>query len=196
MYFKKLIGEKVYLSPYTVADAEKWAQWFNDMKTSLLLGDEVYTPTSVVAEREFIIQSLKQQNHMFGIIDQETDQAIGRIGLFNLHLVDRHAMLGIVIGDQKYWGRGFGQDSINLILDYAFNILNLHNVMLGTFEFNTRSITCYQKVGFKEIGRRRQARIIAGKKYDEILFDILEEEYESVYVKRVMEKILPTNKNE
>ena len=191
MYFKKLIGQKVYLSPYTVADAEKWAGWFNDMQTSILLGDEAYTPTSVEAEREFITQSLKKHNHYFGIIDQETDQAIGRIILFNINSVDRQAMVGIVIGEKNFWGRGIGQDSMSLILDYAFNILNLNNVMLGTFEFNKRSMACYKKVGFKEIGRRRQARIIAGKKYDEIMMDILAEEFQSKFVKQIMEKLDP-----
>ena len=191
MYFKKLIGQKVYLSPYTVDDAEKWAEWFNDLQTTLLLGDEVYTPTSVEAEREFITQSLKKPNHFFGIIEKDTDQAIGRIGLFNINMVDRHAMVGIIIGEKNFWGKGFGQDSMSLILDYAFNILNLNNVMLGTFEFNRRSMACFKKVGFKEMGRRRQARIIAGKKYDVIMMDILAEEFKSVLVKNVMEKIIP-----
>jgi len=192
MYFKKLIGQKVYLSPYTVADAEKWAEWFNDLPTSLLLGDEAYTPTSVEAERNFITESLKtKKTHFFGIIDKETNQAIGRIGLFNINMVDRNAMVGIVIGEKVSWGKGIGKDSMSLILDYAFNLLNLDNVMLGTFEFNRRSIACYKKVGFKEIGRRRQARIIARKKYDVIWMDILAEEFQSVVVKGVMEKLNP-----
>jgi len=152
---------------------------------------KAYTPTSVEAEREFITQSLKKRSHYFGIIDKDTDQAIGRIILFNINLVDKQAMVGIVIGDKNFWGRGIGQDSMSLILDYAFNILNLNNVMLGTFEFNKRSMACYKKVGFKEIGRRRQARIIAGKKYDEIMMDILAEEFQSVFVKQIMEKLDP-----
>ncbi len=78
-------------------------------------------------------------------------------------------MLGIVIG----------QEAIRLLLDYAFNLLNLNSVMLGTFAFNERTIACYRKVGFREIGRRRQARIIAGKAYDAVLMDILAEEFSS-----------------
>jgi RimJ/RimL family protein N-acetyltransferase len=54
--------------------------------------------------------------------------------------------------------------------------------MLGVFAFNTQAINCYLKVGFKEIGRRRQARIIGGQKYDAILMDILAEEFTSKYV--------------
>ena len=52
---------------------------------------------------------------------------------------------------------------VRLLLDYGFNLLNLNSVMLGTFAFNQRAIRCYERVGFKVIGRRRQARIIAGE---------------------------------
>ena len=60
--------------------------------------------------------------------------------------------------------------------------------MLGTFSFNERAQACFRKVGFKEIGRRRQARIIGSKKYDLILMDMLAEEFESPYVSQIIEK--------
>ena len=64
-----------------------------------------------------------------------------------------------------------------MLLDYSFNILNLNNIMLNVYAFNTRAIRCYRKIGFKEIGRRRQARRIQGKSYDIIYMDILAEEF-------------------
>ncbi len=86
-------------------------------------------------------------------------------------------MLGIVIGEKTFWGKGYGQDAIRLLLDYGFNLLNLNSVMLGVFAFNERALHCYKHVGFREIGRRRQARIIGDKKCDAILMDILAEEF-------------------
>jgi len=97
-------------------------------------------------------------------------------------------MLGIVIGEKGYWGKGYGQDAVRLLLDYGFNLLNLNSVMLGTFSFNQRAIHCYKKVGFKEIGRRRQARIIAGTAYDNVLMDILAEEFHNTQVTRFIEQ--------
>ena len=46
-------------------------------------------------------------------------------------------------------------------------------------------MNCYKKVGFKEIGGRRNAKIIEGKMFDVIYMDILAGEFESVYVKTV-----------
>ena len=68
-------------------------------------------------------------------------------------------------------------------------LLNLNSVMLGTFAFNHRAIHCYERVGFKEIGRRRQARIIGDRKYDVALMTILAEEFESVYGRHVVDKL-------
>ena len=55
--------------------------------------------------------------------------------------------------------------------------MNLHNIKLRAYSFNERAINCYQKCGFKEIGRRREARIVAGEKYDVIQMDILASEF-------------------
>ena len=93
-------------------------------------------------------------------------------------------MLGMVIGEKEYWGQGYGQEAVKLLVDYGFNLLNLNSIMLGAFEFNARALRCYERAGFKVIGRRRQARIIGGRKYDAVLMDILAEEFRSTVVSR------------
>lgn len=184
--YKTLAGDKCYLSPCRLEDAEQWAEWFNDLEITIPLGDEAYTPTSLQEEQEAIRDILKNRRHVFSIVDLETEQAIGRCMFFNVDLVNRTGMLGIVIGEKSRWDQGYGEEAVNLLLDYGFNLLNLNNVMLGTFSFNKRAIRCYEKVGFKLVGRRREARIIAGEKYDLILMDILAGEFESPYVKSVL----------
>jgi RimJ/RimL family protein N-acetyltransferase len=107
----------------------------------------------------------------------------------DINHINGTAMFGIVIGEKEYWSKGFGTEATKLILDYGFNILNLHNIMLGVFDFNKRAIASYKKIGFKEIGKRRGDRLIAGKRYDTIFMDILAEEFESPFIKKVMEKL-------
>ncbi len=40
-------------------------------------------------------------------------------------------------------------------------------------------------MGFREIGRRRQARIVGDRRYDVVFMDILAEEFESPVVQKV-----------
>jgi RimJ/RimL family protein N-acetyltransferase len=49
--------------------------------------------------------------------------------------------------------------------------------MLDVYSFNKRAIKCYENIGFKEIGRRRETYILVKRKYDEILMDILADEF-------------------
>ena len=87
--YKKLAGEKCYLSPCRLEDAERWAEWFNDLEVTIPLGDEAYTPTSLEGEQESIRGILKNNSHVFSIVDLETDQAIGRCMFFNVDAVNR-----------------------------------------------------------------------------------------------------------
>jgi len=187
-HYEKLVGKKCYLSPCSPEDAEKWTEWDNDLEVAVPLGDEAYTPYSLDKIRDIIGEAIKHQRHIFSIVDLKTDNLIGRCLLFDINQVDRRAMLGIVIGEKSYWDKGYGQEATGLLLDYGFNLLNLNSIMLGTFLFNERAIACYKKVGFKEIGRRRQARIIGGAKYDMVLMDILAEDFKSTLVKRFIEQ--------
>ena len=188
MHFKKLIARTCYLSPVSRDSAESWARWDNDLEVGIPLGSEPYTPTTLESSQENIESIIREKIHGFDILEMENNLLIGRCFLGSVDPVNRSARLGIVIGEKTHWDRGFGTESIQLLLDYAFNILNLNSVNLGTYSFNERAIACYKKVGFREIGRRREARIIGNQKFDAIMMDILATEYETVFLK----ELLPT----
>ncbi len=187
-HYKKIVGQRCYLSPLSHEDAEAHARWENDLEVAIPLGDEAYTPTSIEKMHEQIDGALRNQSHVFSVVDLESELTIGRCMLFSLDPVNRSAMLGIMIGEKEYQNQGYGQEAMRLLLDYAFNLLNLNSVMLGVYAFNTRAIAAYKKVGFREIGRRRQARLIAGKAYDGIFMDILAEEFEGSVIASLVEK--------
>jgi RimJ/RimL family protein N-acetyltransferase len=187
-YYKKLVGEKCYLSPISLEDAEKWTEWDSDLEFAIPLGEESFMVFSLDKTKEIISNIIKKQDPIFSIVDLKTDTPIGRCMLFQVDQVNRRAMFGIGIGKKDYWNKGYGLDATKLLLDYGFNLLNLNNIMLGVYSYNQRAISCYRKVGFKEIGRRRKSKIIGGKIFDEVLMDILAEEFQSVYVNKFMKK--------
>ncbi len=176
-HYRKLVGQRCYLSPLSHEDADAHTRWENDLAVAIPLGDEAYTPTSLEKMHEQIDAALRSQAHVFSIVEMESELTIGRCVLFNLDSVNRRAMFGIVIGEKEYQNRGYGQEATRLLLDYAFNLLNLNSIMLGTFAFNKRAIAAYKKVGFREIGLRRQARIIGRKAYDVVLMDMLADDF-------------------
>ncbi len=174
-YFKKAEGKRVFLSPINVEDCEQYTEWLNDPETAVFL-DCFFQNISLLKERE-LLEKLARDQNVFAIVDKNSGKLIGNCGLHNVDFINRKAVLGIFIGDKDYRNRGFGAEAISLLLDFAFNALNLNSVMLVVKEFNKRGIKCYEKCGFKKIGIRREASIVAGKKYGEIMMDILAEEF-------------------
>lgn len=90
------------------------------------------------------------------------------------------AYVGIGLGEQDCWGKGYGTDAMRLILKYAFTELNLFRVSLNVFEYNPRAIRSYEKAGFKHEGRIREFLHKDGKYYDLIYMGILRSEWQEI----------------
>lgn len=175
-YYKKLVGERIYLSPMCIEDAETFVKWMSDRSvTDGVRG--THKLMNVELEREWIVENLRKGNYVFSIILKENDKLIGNCSINSVNLMDRTATLGILIGDEENRSNGYGAESLKLLLDYGFNILNLNNIALGVFSFNERAISCYKKIGFKEYGRRHECYYLDGKYYDEIFMEVLKKDY-------------------
>ena len=181
-YFKKIIGSKCYLSPICVEDAEKYCKWVNDLPVAVNLGIS-HLQYSLQNEKSFLEQLIKDNAQIFAIITEDKDQLIGNVQLFKVNHIDQIAEFGIMIGDKSYWHKGYGTEATQLIISYGFQILNLQNIMLKVFSFNRNAIQAYQKIGFKNIGVRRKAKLIKGKRFDELYMDITPDDFSSPYMK-------------
>ena len=148
MYYKKLIGKNIYLAPKTIEDAEKYAEWLNDFRTTDYLGKSGKIMT-LEKEREYLETHIDDEATL-NIITLSEDKLIGTVGIENIDHLNKRGTLGIFIGDVEEREKGYGTEAINLILDYGFNYLNLNNIKLDVVEFNERAIACYKKCGFKE----------------------------------------------
>lgn len=186
MYYKKIIGNKVYLSPIDKDDYPKYTEWVNDME----VGIGMIFPSKLIDEEteKNILERLSKNEFNFAIIDSEKNQSVGNVGFPSIDYINRCAEIGIFIGDKNYWGNGYGGEALNLLLDFGFNILNLNSIHLRVYSYNSPALKCYKKAGFKEAGRLREAKIIGGSRYDEVYMDILAKEFNSPYIEQVLNK--------
>ena len=186
-FLKTLVGDNVYLSPISLDDVEEYAEMVNDIKVSVGLGYLSYTNIiDFESEKEFLISAKKEK--MFAVRLLKNDELLGNIGFNSVDLLNRTAVIGIMLGNPNYQRKGYGIEAVKLILDYGFSFLNLRNIFLNVFEYNEVAYNLYKKAGFKEVGRLRKAVEIMGKTYDVIIMDMLKEEFQSVYIKRELEK--------
>ncbi len=110
-------------------------------------------------------------------IRTKAGQPIGWIGINWLNPTHRLAMLGAKIGEPQYWGGGYGTDALLLIVEYAFDWLDVRKVWLATSTMNARVIRQMEKVGFTLEGRQRQATLAEGVWHDWLAYGLLREEW-------------------
>ena len=180
-YFKKMVGDRIYLSPRNNEDLEKFTEWLNDFETTDYIGRSG-TLVTLDGEKKYLEENSTPEA-VFVIVTLDNDKMIGTVGLHEVNWLNRTATLGVFIGDKEYRNKGYGTEAIRMIIEYGFKYMNLHNIKLDLMEFNTRALKCYEKCGFKEYGRRRKSEFINGKYYDQINMDILAEEFEGDYIR-------------
>ena len=177
-YFRKIVGERIYLSPFNPEDVNiigKWTEWMNDKAVSGFYGGH-HNNISLASVKKMFDEF---GGHRFDIMALDGDQPIGHISLHDIDHLHRNAFIGIIIGEDAYRNKGYGTEAVRLILEYAFKTMNLHNIMLSVHSDNYAGIACYKKVGFREVGRCREWIFKDGEYIDKIYMDILENEFKS-----------------
>lgn len=89
------------------------------------------------------------------VISNNENKALGFIDLFDFDPLTRKAGVGIVISDSNNRNKGYGKEALSLLIDYAFNRLNLHQLFCNIQESNASSIELFEGAGFKKNGFKR-----------------------------------------
>lgn len=174
-----ILGEKVALGPLHPGLLPLLVRWDNDFATVDRGGDEP-RPRSQEAGAAFwepLIRGERRDWVGFAIYELPDLRPIGVANVRDSMNPHRTAEFGITIGEVDRRGRGLGTEATRLVLDYAFAVLNVHNVLLDTLADNPSALRAYARAGFKEIGRRRQAHRRGDRVTDIVLMDCLATEF-------------------
>ncbi len=154
-----------------------YLRWINDLTVARTLG--AFLPTTLEGQTKWYDEWATSEKIVpFTVYARPELRPIGTASLFEVDHRNRTATFGILVGDAQYRGRGYGTETTRLVLDYAFSMLGLHNVMLTVYDLNPAGIRAYEKAGFKEFGRRRQSQRIGGELRDEIFMQSLSDGFE------------------
>jgi RimJ/RimL family protein N-acetyltransferase len=173
-----LVGERVRLRGVRDDDLPALARWAMDPGRMATLSSRVAPPSEAAAKERIAEWSANQDGDLGFAIEtlDEPPVLIGTIGLWGAQAKDRCATLGIALG-REHIGRGYGTDAMRVIVGYGFREMGLHRIQLSVAPFNPAGIRAYQKAGFVEEGRRRQAVLHDGRWYDDVLMSTLDHEW-------------------
>ena len=170
------MNNNVVLRMMTEKDTENIVKWRN---SPFIMENFIYrTPLTEEAHLNWYYNRVKPGDVVqFIIVDTETNEDVGSVYLRDIDYLNKKCEYGIFIGEESYLGKGIGSKAAQLVLDYAFEELNLNRVFLRVFAKNIRAIKSYENVGFKYEGTFRDDVIIEGLPYDMVFMAILRDDW-------------------
>ncbi|MDQ0579438.1 ribosomal-protein-alanine N-acetyltransferase [Streptomyces rishiriensis] len=114
--------------------------------------------------------------YALGVVESETAELIGSGRL----ALDPHQQRGATLGfalRPDVWGRGYGVETVRLLLSVGFNDLRLHRIWGARSPVNEASANTMRAVGMVEEGTIREHVLKAGQWRDSVVHAILEREF-------------------
>jgi RimJ/RimL family protein N-acetyltransferase len=173
-----VVGETVALGPLRRELAADYARWMNQLE--IRRGLDAMGIASPESQAKWVEDNLEHGAHRepraleFTVYDRSDSTPIGTAGLMDISHANGSAEFAIAIGERR--GHGLGTEASRLVLDFAFNVLKLRNVLLQTLAWNAAALTAYERAGFRRIGVRRGAVLSRGRPTDVVFMDAVPED--------------------
>jgi RimJ/RimL family protein N-acetyltransferase len=166
-------GRLVRLRPVEEKDIPLIHEMFNDLQVQRTLAITWIQPHA--GTREWWEGIRRNPNAAPFVIETLAGETVGVCSLEDIHAASRSAALGIWIGT-PHWDKGYGTDAVRTLCRFGFEEMNLQRIGLAVYDVNPRGRRAYEKVGFKEEGRRRRAMFLDGTYVDVVGMGLLAEE--------------------
>jgi len=180
----QLIGELIQLRALEPTDLDRLYKWENDSSIWSVSG--TLAPFSRFVLEQYLasshqdIYSNKQLRLMIDLTVNDHDEeeesesrGIGCIDLFDFDPKNRKAGVGILIADRADRGKGYATEALNLLVDYGFDVLDLHQIYSNVRVDNENSVALFKKIGFEITGLKQDWILDSGKWYDEYTMQLI-----------------------
>ena len=170
----KLSNNNIELRAPELQDIDILYQWENDESIWYLSNTNI--PFSRFDLEQFILNSnhdiYSEKQYRFMIVKTNDMKVMGCIDLFDFDPKNKRVGIGILI-DEKYRNQGFATEALSLIIDYAFEQLDVHQLFCNILSSNAESLKLFKRKQFSEIGVKKDWVFLQGKYQDEILLQLI-----------------------
>jgi len=170
-----LKGKLVTLRALEPEDVDVLYDWENDFEnwnvSSTLKPFSKNLLKSYIENEEYDIFQSKQLRFII-TLNQNKKISVGTIDLFDYNPYNSRVGIGILIA-KEFRKKGFASDALNVLINYSFNFLNIHQIYCHISEKNVESIKLFKNVGFEEVGILRDW-IFNGSNFENVkLFQLI-----------------------
>jgi len=177
-----IFGEGIRLRAIEESDIPRFVAWLNDPDVYKNL--RLLFPLGMDMEQAWYAR-LKDRDPATRPMGIEIERPegwvlIGNIGFNSVDWVNRNVEVGIFIGEKLFWSQGYGRKAMRLLLQFGFETLNLHRIMLRVHANNPRAIRSYEAAGFIHEGVLREDLFQDGRYFDVLVMSILDSEWKNL----------------
>jgi diamine N-acetyltransferase len=174
-----LLGERIALGPlqrecFLALDL----QWANDSAVTIYHGQVPHPVTHEMVAARYERITHNPHELWFFVYERTSSRPIGTTFFSEMDRVNQTAEFNISIGERACWRKGYGTETTQLMLTYAFDVLGFQMIWLRVIGTNERTIRAYRRAGFHDAGRLREAHRIGQQAYDLVYMDGLATEYQ------------------
>ena len=169
-----LKGELVYLRALEPEDLDFIYNLEND--ESIWQLSSTSTPYSKFLIKDYLANAHKdiyEVKQLRMLIANYNNEAIGLIDVFDFDIKNQRAGIGILITNVNHRGKGYGNEALQLLINYCFTHLNLHQLYCDIFESNTNSLKLFERQGFKQIGLKKDWNFHSGVFTNTYLYQLI-----------------------
>ncbi|MCD6202418.1 MAG: GNAT family N-acetyltransferase [Bacteroidales bacterium] len=175
-----LENDQILLRALEPEDLELLYKWENDPEIWTV--SNTLTPFSRFVLKQYIENSHRdifQSGQIRFMIDRKpvpsepVVKTIGTIDLFDFDPQNLRIGIGVLIKEKEERKKGYAGQSLEIIIDYCFSVLLLHQVYCNIPAGNLQSIRLFQSKGFTETGRKKDWLRKADQWEDELIFQLI-----------------------
>ena len=141
--------ERILIRRLALSDVNKrYLSWFSDVETTKFIESKALTMSDL---KDYVSSKINSRNTLFlAVVARDKNIHIGNIKFEPIDYEKKWAVLGIMIGDSGYHGKGYGREIVIASAQYLFEN-GIEKVTLGVNMKNSSAVRLYEKIGFKHI---------------------------------------------
>lgn len=169
-----LENNKIRLRALEPADVNILYLWEND-RANWRVSNTInpYSRTALTQYIESIGDIYSDRQLRLIIETKNNDQAVGAVDLFDCDFKNKRAGIGLLIASEADRGKGLGSSCLELMIDYVFNTLSLHQLYCNVLLDNPQSLALFKKFGFQEAGVKKEWILHEGVFIDECTMQLI-----------------------
>ncbi len=169
-----LKGKKIYLRALEPEDLEFIHTIENDETVWEISNTQ--TPYSRFLIKQYLENAHKdifEVKQLRLLISSYDDKTLGLIDLFDFDFKNGRAGVGVLVKSPSDRAKGYGREALNLLINYSFTHLNLHQLYCNISEDNAASLKLFENQGFKRVGLKEAWNFVNGHYKNEYLLQLI-----------------------